>query len=102
MLLPTQRYMTLNEIEELQGFPGRHLRIPTGVSKKKYAGMLGNVFTVSVIGRVALILLKMVGKVPPEHFDPWAMPSMKHDFVDYSRFSGMKCRCVRRDGHTDS
>ncbi|CAL1152354.1 unnamed protein product [Cladocopium goreaui] len=102
MLLPMQRHMTLNEIEELQGFPGGHLRIPAGVSKKKYAGMLGNAFTVSVIGRVALNLLKMVGKVPPEHFDPWAMPSMKHDFVDYSRFSGMKCRCVRRDGHTDS
>ena len=65
MLLPTQRYMTLNEIEELQGFPGGHLRIPAGVSKKKYAGMLGNAFTVSVIGRVALNLLKWSARCPP-------------------------------------
>lgn len=95
MLLPMKRYMTLTELEELQGFPGGHLRIPSGVSKNKYAGMLGNAFTVSVIGRVALNLLKMVGKVDLEHCDPWAMQSMKHDMIDYGRFAGMKRRCLR-------
>ena len=45
MLLPMKRYMTLVELEELQGFPGGHLRVPAGVTAQHYAGMLGNAFT---------------------------------------------------------
>jgi hypothetical protein len=45
MLLPMKRYMTLVELEELQGFPGGHLRVPAGVTAQQYAGMLGNAFT---------------------------------------------------------
>ncbi len=72
MLLPHLRYMTIQELEELQGFPGGHLRIPAGVSLKAYAGMLGNAFSVPVVGRVALALLKTVGKIPIRFPDPWA------------------------------
>ena len=69
MLLPHRRYMTIHELEELQGFPCGQSRIPAGVTLKAYAGMLGNAFSVPVVGRVALALLKTVGRIKDFSWD---------------------------------
>ncbi len=71
-ILPLRRWMTVEELEALQGFPRGALSIPAGASKKHYAAMLGNAFTVSVVGRVALALLKTTGVVRSDHVDVWA------------------------------
>ena len=64
--------MTLREIELLQGFPSGWLRFPPGVSEQQAACMLGNAFTVSVIGRIALRLLKTLGIVDDDAcVDAW-------------------------------
>ena len=67
-----RRMMTRHEVEVLQGFPAGRIRLPAGVSEKVYAGMLGNAFTVPVVGRVCLALLRTVGIVDPTWPDVWA------------------------------
>ena len=71
-LINMNRRMTLVEMERLQGIPDGRLRIPTQVPARSYRGMLGNAFTVSVVGRVALRLLRAVGIRCPGDTDPWA------------------------------
>ena len=56
--------MVLREIETLPGIPPGRLTLPAGIAQSKYAAMIGNAFTAGVIGRVALQLLKLVGKLP--------------------------------------
>jgi DNA (cytosine-5)-methyltransferase 1 len=70
------RMMETTEMLKLQGFPLRRLRRPTCVSERQFRMMIGNSFSVPVIGRVAIRLLFTVGLVkgdakgnPPE---PWA------------------------------
>ena len=70
-----QRLMTWREVEALQGFPAGRIRLPAGVSDKMYAGMLGTAFTVPVVGRVCLALLRTVGLVDPTWPDVWAQRS---------------------------
>ncbi len=67
------RMLTLKEMECLQGFPcgAGGLRRPVGVTDRQYAKMLGNAFTVSVVGRVALGLLRAVGVAGDTHDDAW-------------------------------
>ena len=67
-----RRMLTRREMEVLQGFPAGRIRLPAGVSEKTYAGMLGNAFTVPVVGRVCLALLRTVGTVDPTWPDVWA------------------------------
>ena len=67
-----QRLMTRREVEALQGFPAGRIRLPEGVSERIYAGMLANTFTVPVVGRVCLALLRTVGLVDPTWPDVWA------------------------------
>ena len=67
-----RRMMTRHELEVLQGFPAGRIRLPAGVSEKVYAGMLGNAFTVPIVGRVCLALLRTVGIVDPTWPDVWA------------------------------
>jgi DNA-cytosine methyltransferase len=62
-LVSQRRMMTLSEIEALQGFPPGQLTLPTGTSASQYAGLLGNAFTVSVVSRVAMALLRTIGAV---------------------------------------
>ena len=64
--------MTIVEMARLQGIPDGRLKIPGAVTEKQYGGMLGNAFTVSVVGRVALRLLRAIGIAGPEVRDPWA------------------------------
>jgi len=71
-LVHRRRMMTLSEIEALQGFPTGLFRLPIGVSKQQFAAMLGNAFTVSVIGRVALSLFRPLGIVDERCQDIWA------------------------------
>ena len=56
----------------LQGIPDGRLKIPGAVTERRYGGMLGNSFTVSVVGRIALRLLRTIGIAGPEVRDPWA------------------------------
>ncbi len=71
-LLNLNRKMTIVEMARLQGIPDGRLKIPGAVAEKRYGGMLGNAFTVSVVGRVALRLLLAIGIGGPEVRDPWA------------------------------
>lgn len=73
-LLGKGRMMTLTEMERLQGFP--HLVIPPGVSCGTYAGMLGNAFTLTVAGKVALALLRTTGKSTTTWSEPIWPPAM--------------------------
>lgn len=66
------RFMTLTEIEALQGFPQGGLRMPAGVTERELAAMFGNAFTINVIGRVALNLLRALGMVDETCVDAWA------------------------------
>ena len=84
-LLPQRRMMCLAELEELQGIPAGHLCIPAGVTESQYGQMLGNAFTVPVAGRVAIALLKQVGKLPVDYPDVWAEAEPSVGF-DFSRF----------------
>ncbi len=67
------RMFTLKEMERLQGFPcgAAGLRRPPGVTDRQYAKMLGNAFTISIVGRVALALLRTVGVAGDTHRDIW-------------------------------
>ena len=84
-LLPQNRMMALEEMEELQGFPAQHMRIPGGVTLRQYSAMIGDAFSVPVAGRVAVALLKIVGKLPQNWPDVWADQAPKIVF-DFSRF----------------
>ena len=59
------------ELERLQGFPPGRLQRPPGVTEKQYTAMLGNAFTVSVVGRLSLPLLQCVGIVDNTTRDVW-------------------------------
>ena len=84
-LLPQNRMMALEEMEELQGFPAQHMRIPGGVTLRQYSAMIGDAFSVPVAGRMAVALLKIVGKLPQNWPDVWADQAPKIGF-DFSRF----------------
>ena len=71
-LLNLNRKMTIDEMARLQGIPDGRLQIPKAATEKRYKGMLGNAFTVSVVGRIALSLLRTIGIAGPEVKDPWA------------------------------
>ena len=71
------RRMVLREMETLQGIPLGRLTWPAGITQSKYAAMIGNAFTAGVIGRVALQLLKTVGKLPSTCADYWAEQAMR-------------------------
>ena len=58
-----RRMLARREVEALQGFPAGRVFLPAGVSDKMCAVMLGNAFTVPVVGRVCLALLRTVGLV---------------------------------------
>ena len=66
-----RRMMLKPEVERLQGFPPGRLVLPAAVTEQQYLGMLGNAFTVPVVGRVARALLVAVGAVPASLPDPW-------------------------------
>ena len=66
------RRMLTAEMESLQGIPNGRLVRPNGVSLTNYRAMLGNGFTVGVVGRVALKLLQTIGRLPHSWPDAWA------------------------------
>ena len=66
-----RRMMTRREVEALQGFPAGRILLPAGISDKMCVGMLGNAFTVPVVGRVCLAPLRAVGLVDPTRPDVW-------------------------------
>ena len=66
------RRLLIKEMEALQGIPEMRLSWPSGVTRHKYGTMVGNSFTVGVIGRVALRLLKTAGKLPLTWRGAWA------------------------------
>ena len=57
-------HLLIEEMEALQGIPEGRLSWPSGTTRSKYGVMVGNSFTVGVIGRIALRLLKTIGKLP--------------------------------------
>ena len=69
------RRMLRVELERLQGVPPGRLQLPPGVTERQYQQMLGNAFTVSVIGRVILRLLQTVGLLSPNVQDVWSSPA---------------------------
>ena len=67
-----QRMLCVPEMEALQGIPPGYTKRPSIVINRQYAAMLGNAYTVSVVGRVALSLLSSVGLVDRARFrDIW-------------------------------
>ena len=66
------RHLLVEEMEALQGIPLGRLRWPSGMSRSVYGAMIGNSFTVGVVGRVALRLLRTIGKLPVAWPDVWA------------------------------
>ena len=67
--------MLTSEMLKLQGFPTKRLARPSGVSARQFQCMIGNAFSVNVMGRVALKLLKTVGLVKEKECpDVWAKP----------------------------
>ena len=66
------RHLLVEEMEALQGIPLGRLRWPSGMRRSMYGAMIGNSFTVGVVGRVALRLLKTIGKLPAAWPDAWA------------------------------
>ena len=75
------RHMLIDEMEALQGIPAGRLSWPSGTTRSKYGAMIGNGFTVGVIGRVALRLLKTIGKLPLPWRDAWADESHAWDLA---------------------
>ena len=63
----------VSEMETLQGSPTGRFAWPKGITRSKYSGMIGNGVTAGVIGRVALQVLKTVGKLPSEYPDYWGI-----------------------------
>lgn len=70
-LMNLNRKMTTKEMETLQAIPMQRLSLPPRMKARTYHGMLGNAFTVSVVGRIAVRLLRAVG-VTTAVGDPWA------------------------------
>ena len=66
------RHLLIEEMEALQGIPEGRLGWPSGLKASNYGVMVGNSFTVGVIGRIALRLLKAIGKLPSAWRDAWA------------------------------
>ena len=66
------RHLLIEEMEALQGIPEGRLSWPSGMTRSKYGVMVGNSFTVGVLGRIALRLLKTIGKLPSAWRDAWA------------------------------
>ena len=71
-LVNLNRRLLVEELEALQGVPLVRFGWPAGATRAKYSGMIGNGFTVGVIGRVALQPLKTIGKLPASWPDTWA------------------------------
>ena len=70
-ILNLNRPLSVAEIETLQGIPDGRLKRPKGVTYTQHRGMIGNGFTVGVVGRIALRLLQTVGLLPSEWPDIW-------------------------------
>ena len=74
-LLNLNRKMTITEMARLQGFPDNRLKFPVYkspvVNARRYCRSLADASTVSVVGRVALRLLRAIGIASPEVRDPW-------------------------------
>ena len=66
------RHLLIEEMEALDGIPEGRLCWPSGMTRSKYGFMIGNSFTVGVIGRITLRLLKTIGKLPSTWRDAWA------------------------------
>ena len=76
-LLNLNRKMTITEMARLQGIPDNRLKFPGNISPvvnaKRYRTLgIAEAPTVSVVGRVALRLLRAIGIAGPEVRDPWA------------------------------
>ena len=75
-LLNLNRKMTITEMARLQGIPDNRLKFPVYkspvVNARRYCRSLADASTVSVVGRVALRLLRAIGIAGPEVRDPWA------------------------------
>lgn len=70
-LMNLNRKMTTEEMETLQAIPLQRLSLPPHMKARAYQGMLGNAFTVSVVGRIAVRLLRAIGLTTAVG-DPWA------------------------------
>ena len=79
------RHLLIEEMEALQGIPEGRLSWPSGTTRGKYSAMVGNSFTVGVIGRIALRLLKTIGKLPLAWRDAWADESQAWDLAAVGR-----------------
>ena len=66
------RHLVVEELEALQGIPQGRFCWSPGVTRYFYAAMIGNGFTVGVVGRIALRLLKTIGALPAAWPDAWA------------------------------
>ncbi|CAK0788983.1 unnamed protein product [Prorocentrum cordatum] len=64
------RFMTLNELERLQGIPPGRINYENACSPRQYAQMIGNAFSVSVVGRLTRNLLVQAGFFK-RLADPW-------------------------------
>ena len=64
------RFMTLNELERLQGIPPGRINYEDACSPRQYAQMIGNAFSVSVVGRLMRNLLVQAGFFK-RLADPW-------------------------------
>ena len=79
------RHLLIEEMEALQGIPEGRLSWPSGMKRCEYGVMVGNSFTVGVIGRIALRLLKTIGKLPLAWRDAWADESQAWDLAAVGR-----------------
>ena len=79
------RHLLIEEMEALQGIPEGRLSWPSGTTRSKYRAMVGNSYTVGVIGRIALRLLKTIGKLPLAWRDAWADESQAWDLAAVGR-----------------
>ena len=67
------RMMTIKEMERLQGVPTQRIDIKRMASPRQYGQMLGNSFSVSVVGRVIRSSLISLGIFNRQELpDPWA------------------------------
>ena len=58
-----KRLMTTAELLAFQGFPKGRFSLPDGVHERDLRQMAGNAFSVPVIGKIEIALLKLVGLV---------------------------------------
>ena len=76
------RHLLIEEMEALQGIPEGRLSWPSGMRRSKYGVMVGTSFTVGVIGRIALRLLKTIGKLPSAWRDACADESQAWNLAE--------------------